>query len=68
MYPMDFEEFMVANNVSNVTLDMLKEKFETCMPVDEFVHEKLLSIFFVYLIVGGMEDIPLDVIVVGANL
>lgn len=56
MYPMDFEEFMLANNVSKVTLMMLKEKFETHMPVDEFIHQKLLSIFFVYLIVGGMPD------------
>lgn len=56
MYPMDFEEFMVANGVSNVTLNMLKEKFETCQPVDDFVHQKLLSLFFVYLIVGGMPD------------
>lgn len=56
MYPMDFEEFMVANNVSNTTIDMLKEKFETYSPVDEFLHEKLLRIFFVYLIVGGMPD------------
>ena len=56
MYPMDFEEFMVANNVSKTTLEMLKEKFETCRPVDEFIHQKLLSIFFVYLIVGGMPD------------
>lgn len=56
MYPMDFEEFMVANHVSRVTLDMLKEKFETCSPVDEFIHQKLLSMFFVYLIVGGMPD------------
>ena len=56
MYPMDFEEFMVANNVSNTTLNMLKEKFETCSPVDEFIHQKLLHIFFVYLIVGGMPD------------
>lgn len=56
MYPMDFEEFMVANNVSNMTLDMLKEKFETCSPVDEFIHQKLLYMFFVYLIVGGMPD------------
>ncbi len=56
MYPMDFEEFMVANNVSNTTLDMLKEKFETCSPVDEFIHQKLLHMFFVYLIVGGMPD------------
>ncbi len=56
MYPMDFEEFMVANNVSETTLDMLKEKFDTCRPVDEFIHQKLLSMFFVYLIVGGMPD------------
>ena len=56
MYPMDFEEFMVANNVSNTTLKMLKEKFETCRPVDEFIHQKLLYMFFVYLIVGGMPD------------
>lgn len=56
MYPMDFEEFMVANSVSNTTLDMLKEKFETRRPVDEFIHQKLLSLFFVYLIVGGMPD------------
>ena len=47
---------MVANSVSKTTLDMLKEKFETCSPVDEFIHQKLLSLFFVYLIVGGMPD------------
>lgn len=56
MYPMDFEEFMVANGVSQTTLDMLKEKFEICNPIDEFIHQKLLSLFFVYLIVGGMPD------------
>lgn len=56
MYPMDFEEFMIANNVSRTTLDMLEEKFEKCEPVDELVHQKLLSLFFVYLIVGGMPD------------
>lgn len=56
MYPMDFEEFMMANNVSVTTLDMLNEKFKNASPVDEFVHQKLLSMFFVYLIVGGMPD------------
>lgn len=56
MYPMDFEEFMVANNVSKTTLDMLNEKFETLSSVDDYIHQKLLSMFFVYLIVGGMPD------------
>ena len=56
MHPMDFEEFMVANNVSKSTLDMLRQKFETSSLVDEFIHKKLLAMFFVYLIVGGMPD------------
>lgn len=56
MYPMDFEEFIIANSVSKTTLEMLKAKFETCQPVDEFIHQKLLSLFFIYLIVGGMPD------------
>lgn len=56
MYPMDFEEFMIANSISQTTLDMLEEKFWTCAPVDNFIHQKLLSLFFVYLIVGGMPD------------
>ncbi len=56
MFPMDFEEFMIANEVSQTTLDMLKEKFDTTTPVDEFIHQKLLQMFFIYLIVGGMPD------------
>lgn len=56
MYPMDFEEFMVANDVSKTTLEMLENKFETKKPIEEVVHQKLLSMFFIYLIVGGMPD------------
>ena len=57
MYPMDFEEFMIANSVSNITLEMLNEKFKTNSPIDDFIHQKLLSLFFIYLIVGGMPDV-----------
>ena len=35
---------------------MLNEKFETLSSVDDYIHQKLLSMFFVYLIVGGMPD------------
>ncbi len=56
MYPMDFEEFMIANSVSQATLDMLKEKYVRLEPVDDFIHQRLLAMFFVYLIVGGMPD------------
>lgn len=56
MYPMDFEEFMIANSVSQTTLDMLQEKYARLEPVDDFIHQRLLAMFFVYLIVGGMPD------------
>lgn len=56
MYPMDFEEFMVANGVSGETLSMLKDRYTSLKPVDEYIHQKLLRLFFVYLIVGGMPD------------
>lgn len=56
MYPMDFEEFMMANDVSQAILDMLKERFLTCKAVDDFIHQKLISLFFIYLIVGGMPN------------
>ena len=56
MYSLDFEEFMIANNVSNVTLDMLKERIEMCIPIDDFIHQRLLTMFFIYLIVGGIPD------------
>lgn len=35
---------------------MLLQKFKTGSTVDEFIHQKLLSLFFVYLIIGGMPD------------
>lgn len=56
MYPMDYEEFMIANSVSKATLDMLEDKFTRAEPVEEHIHQKLLSMFFIYLIVGGMPD------------
>ena len=46
----------MANNVSVTTLDMLNEKFKNASAVDDFVHQMLLSMFFVYIIVVGMPD------------
>lgn len=56
MYPMDFEEFMIANGISLSVRNHIKESYEHRTPVDEFIHTTLLSLFFNYLIVGGMPD------------
>ena len=39
MYPMDFEEFMIANGVASSVIASLRKSFEERTPVDEFIHE-----------------------------
>jgi len=54
MYPMDFEEFSIANGVQPETFAILKKSFETQIPVDSTIHEIMMKLFTQYLIVGGM--------------
>ena len=56
MYPMDFEEFAIALGVQETTIHMLKDCYIQKLPVDEFVHKKMLDVFYLYLIVGGMPE------------
>ena len=56
MYPLDFEEFAIANGVSERIISALKQSFEDKTPVDNLVHEKMLALFELYLIVGGMPS------------
>lgn len=54
MYPLDLEEFFMAMGVSRQATDGLQKAFEEQQPVDEFVHKKMMELFRLYLIVGGM--------------
>lgn len=54
MYPLDFEEFALANKVSPNIIATLKKSFEEQTPVDELIHVKMMELFRLYLIVGGM--------------
>ena len=57
MYPMDFEEFCKANGVGEHIFKHLKECYKTCSPVDNLIHDKMMELFRLYLIVGGMPEI-----------
>lgn len=57
MYPLDFREFCEANRVSQTVMDKLKECFEKKQPMDELIHEKMMELFRLYLIVGGMPAV-----------
>ena len=56
MYPLDFEEFAWANGVGEKVIDSLHGSFEQKTPVDTFIHERMTTLFELYLIVGGMPE------------
>lgn len=56
MFPLDLEEFMWAVGVNKDVIGALKAAWENKQPVDDFVHRKMMDVFRLYLIVGGMPD------------
>ncbi len=56
MYPLDFEEFLWANNVGKEVIDYLHDCFQERKLVDEPIHKVMLSLFKDYLIAGGLPD------------
>ena len=54
MYPLDFEEFLQVFNVGKPVLDMLRKAFAAKTPVDDVIHGKIMEMFNLYLIIGGM--------------
>ena len=51
---MDFEEFLQIFNVEEKVLERLRSSFFSKTPVDEVLHQKIMEIFHLYLIIGGM--------------
>lgn len=56
MYPLDFEEFLIANGMNHFAIDALHRKFKAREALDEKLHEKMMDLFRKYLLVGGMPD------------
>ena len=54
MFPIDFEEFISCVGIRADVIASIKEAWEKRHPVDGFIHEKMMELFRLYLIVGGM--------------
>ena len=56
MYPLDFEEFLWANDIDESVIELLK----TCLQNEETVplalHNRMKELFLYYAVVGGMPD------------
>ena len=53
MYPMDFEEFLMAVG-EELAIEEIKKCFVQNIKIDEFLHRKLNNYYRLYLCVGGM--------------
>jgi predicted AAA+ superfamily ATPase len=54
MFPLDFEEFIRNIGVTDEVLNSVRSAWDQRKPVDAYIHEKLMRLFNLYLIVGGM--------------
>ena len=67
MYPMDFEEFLMATS-SQGLIDEIYKCYKTNTPMIDALHEKLLNLYRLYLCVGGMPQAVQNIVDVNQNI
>ena len=56
MFPLDFEEFLYANGFNEMSISLLRKKYEKEESLDEATHNKVMDLFRKYLLVGGLPE------------
>ncbi|MBQ7269599.1 MAG: ATP-binding protein [Bacteroidales bacterium] len=56
MYPLDFEEFLWANNVGDNVIAHMRECFQQRISLPETLHNQMMNYFKMYLLAGGLPD------------
>lgn len=56
MYPLDFEEFLLANGFNNFAIDVIHKKFIARESLDLATHTRMLDLFKKYMLIGGLPD------------
>lgn len=56
MYPMDFEEFLIANGVGQAVIETMRDRFLKGEAIPEAIHRKLMDLFRKYILVGGLPE------------
>lgn len=56
MYPLDFEEFLIANDVGQDVIQNMRISFENKKTLNEGLHLRIMELFKKYLLVGGLPD------------
>ena len=56
MYPLDFEEFLWANEIKEPLIELFRKNRETETPVPEALHQRMRQLLLQYTVVGGMPE------------
>lgn len=56
MFPMDFEEFTWATGLDESLWETVRESVTQSTEIPDFLHERMLDLFYRYVLVGGMPD------------
>ena len=56
MYPMDFEEYLIATGFGELALKTLRKKFDERKTLEEAMHNRMMDLFRKYLLSGGLPD------------
>jgi len=56
MYPMDFEEYLLAKNEENL-VNMIKECYNNDSYLENAFHERALNYYKEYLLIGGLPEV-----------
>ena len=56
MYPLDFEEFLIANSVGPDVIHYMRNQYEKREALTANIHATILDYFKKYLLVGGFPD------------
>lgn len=57
MYPMDFEEWLWANEVQPQHIDYLHNCLNQEEPINEAIHQRMRQLLLRYVVVGGMPEV-----------
>lgn len=57
MYPLDFEEFLWANRISDAVIDAVRSCFESEKAVPDGIHKVMMDLLYRYIIVGGLPEV-----------
>ena len=57
MFPLDFEEFLIANGVGEQAVLQMQKKYEKDAPLSISTHKKIMDLFRKYLLIGGLPAV-----------